>query len=84
MKGFGEGLLDGAVGLVVHPITGLSRGGLGGAVKGLGKGVMGAISKPLSGAVGLLAQTSQGNLTLGLTHRWCENIYMCKYIYIYI
>jgi hypothetical protein len=52
-------VIDGAMGLVAHPIAGLSNGGLTGAVKGLGIGVMGAISKPLSGAVGLLAQTSQ-------------------------
>lgn len=62
LQGFGEGVIDGAMGLVAHPIAGLSDGGLTGAVKGLGIGVMGAISKPLSGAVGLLAQTSQGAL----------------------
>lgn len=52
-------MIDGAMGLVAHPIEGLSAGGLTGAFKGIGIGVMGAISKPLSGAVGLLAQTSQ-------------------------
>ncbi|ELR25704.1 uncharacterized protein ACA1_308240 [Acanthamoeba castellanii str. Neff] len=72
LQGFGEGVIDGAMGLVAHPIAGLSDGGLTGAVKGLGIGVMGAISKPLSGAVGLLAQTSQrwarrGSVGIGCT-----------------
>lgn len=57
------------MGLVAHPIAGLSSGGLTGAVKGLGVGVMGAISKPLSGAVGLLAQTSQVLVALHIAIR---------------
>jgi hypothetical protein len=58
IKQLGTGLRDGLTGTVMKPIDGAKRQGAWGLVKGLGSGVVGIVAKPLSGVLGLVAETS--------------------------
>ena len=57
-------VLGAATGIVTAPITATaSEGwGVGSLLRGVGKGVLGALTKPVSGAVDLVGHTSQGIL----------------------
>lgn len=59
-KGFGYGLWDGLSGLYTQPAKGIEEGGIGGFFSGLGKGIGGAVFKPVAGAVGLPAYAIRG------------------------
>lgn len=49
-------------GVVTQPITGAVNGGWRGLVKGVGVGMLGVITKPMGGAMDLVASTSQSLL----------------------
>lgn len=59
-KGFGLSLWDGVTGLYTQPAKGAEEGGVGGFFMGLGKGIGGAVFKPVAGAVGLPAYAFTG------------------------
>ncbi|KOS23446.1 Sterol 3-beta-glucosyltransferase UGT80B1 [Escovopsis weberi] len=59
-KEFGLGFYDGVAGLVTQPMRGAQRDGVGGLVKGFGKGIGGLIVKPAAGIWGLPAYVMQG------------------------
>jgi len=46
---FGYGLYDGITGLVTQPLQGAQKGGFGGFLKGVGKGIGGIALKPAAG-----------------------------------
>ena len=48
-KELGLGLVDGITGLVMQPMKGAEKGGAGGFVKGVGKGIGGLVAKPAAG-----------------------------------
>lgn len=55
----------GVSGLVTGPVRGARAGGALGAVKGLGKGLVGAVRHPLDGVLALVRTTSQGVANTG-------------------
>jgi hypothetical protein len=57
---FGYGWYDGVTGLVTQPWKGAQKGGAGGFVKGIGKGIGGFIAKPGAALFGILGHTMQG------------------------
>ncbi|PNY29406.1 Sterol 3-beta-glucosyltransferase [Tolypocladium capitatum] len=59
-KELGYGFFDGIAGLVTQPIRGAEKGGAGGLVKGIGKGIGGLIAKPAAGIWGVPAYMMQG------------------------
>lgn len=59
-KEFGYGLFDGIAGLVTQPLKGAEKDGVGGLVKGVGKGIGGLVAKPAAGFWGIPAYTMQG------------------------
>ncbi|CZR55239.1 uncharacterized protein PAC_05126 [Phialocephala subalpina] len=59
-KGFGYGLWDGLSGLYTQPAKGAEEGGVLGFFGGLGKGIGGAVFKPVAGAVGISAYAFKG------------------------
>ncbi|KAK2776240.1 hypothetical protein FQN53_002771 [Emmonsiellopsis sp. PD_33] len=58
-KEFGYGLYDGITGLITQPLRG-RKDGVGGVVKGFGKGIGGLILKPQAGAFALMGYTMSG------------------------
>ncbi len=52
--------MKGLSGIVMDPIKGAKDGGVEGFFKGVGTGLIGAVTKPTSGAVHLAASTLQG------------------------
>ncbi|KAK5992898.1 Sterol 3-beta-glucosyltransferase UGT80B1 [Cladobotryum mycophilum] len=59
-KEFGLGFYDGVSGLVTQPLRGAQKDGVGGLVKGFGKGIGGLIAKPAAGIWGIPAYVMQG------------------------
>lgn len=59
-QGLGYGIWDGLSGLYTQPATGISSNGVAGFFSGLGKGIGGAVFKPVAGAVGLPAYAIKG------------------------
>ncbi|KAI6783136.1 Sterol 3-beta-glucosyltransferase UGT80B1-like protein [Emericellopsis cladophorae] len=59
-KEFGYGLFDGISGLVTQPLKGAEKEGMGGFVKGFGKGIGGIMTKPAAGVWGIPAYTMKG------------------------
>jgi hypothetical protein len=59
-KRLGRGLFEGVTGVVGQPVKGLRKGGAAGALKGLGKGLVGLVIKPAAGFVDMVAYTSEG------------------------
>mmetsp|Transcript_22359 Transcript_22359/g.41901 ORF Transcript_22359/g.41901 Transcript_22359/m.41901 type:complete len:316 (+) Transcript_22359:1-948(+) len=60
--GLGQGVFGAATGIVSQPLSSGSDGswGLSSILKGVGKGLVGVVTKPISGAADLIAQTSDG------------------------
>jgi vacuolar protein sorting-associated protein 13A/C len=50
----------GVAGLIVDPLRGAQKEGVGGFFKGVGKGLLGVVAKPTSGVLGLSTQTLKG------------------------
>ena len=59
-KELGTGLFKGITGVVTAPISGAKREGVGGMIKGLGKGVIGAAVKPGVGIFDMCTRTTEG------------------------
>ncbi|KAL1387049.1 hypothetical protein HDK64DRAFT_309589 [Phyllosticta capitalensis] len=57
---FGQGLYEGFTGLVTEPYKGAKEDGVGGFVKGIGKGMVGIAMKPQAAAFALPAYTMKG------------------------
>ena len=55
-----EGAVAGVEGLISDPIEGIERDGLLGGVAGVGSGVLGLFSRPLSGFLGAASAASEG------------------------
>jgi len=51
---------QGVTGIVTQPVKGFSKGGARGALKGVGKGLVGVVVKPVAGLVDMVAYTSEG------------------------
>jgi hypothetical protein len=60
--GLGQGVVGAATGILSQPIESGAEGGwgLGSVLKGVGKGLVGVVTKPIGGAADLIAQTSGG------------------------
>ena len=73
LGGFGLSLLGAVAGIVDQPIQGIRRASdvreaASGIITGVGKGLLGVVTKPLGGAMELVSQTGQGILQgAGLT-----------------
>ena len=59
-KEFIVGFYDGITGVVTQPYKGAKENGVKGALKGVGKGMVGLVSKPLAGTVDFISCTTQG------------------------
>ncbi|KAI9724946.1 MAG: hypothetical protein M1812_000222 [Candelaria pacifica] len=75
-KSFAYGLYDGFTGFVKQPYDGAKEEGWAGLGKGIGKETSGLLTKPSSGALGLVAYSGQGicKSLHKLTHRRCEKV----------
>lgn len=59
-----NGMFTGMVGIVERPVSGASRSGVWGFVKGTGEGLVGAFLKPVGGVMGFISETSNGLASL--------------------
>ena len=60
VKALGSGLAGGITGVFLQPIKGAKDGGVGGFLKGIGKGAVGLIAKPVSGALEAVSNVTEG------------------------
>ena len=60
LKHMGHGLFHGITGIVSEPIKGAKADGKIGLLKGMGRGLAGAVTKPVSGVLDFAAKTSEG------------------------
>lgn len=60
IQALGEGLVDGASGIVLNPLRGASSGGFLGFLSGVGKGLAGAPVKPVSGLFEAVSHAAEG------------------------
>ncbi|KAL3081088.1 hypothetical protein niasHT_037556 [Heterodera trifolii] len=58
VRGLGTSVVEGVTGIVSKPVEGVKQGGLLGGIKGIGKGMVGAIARPVSGVVDLVTTTA--------------------------
>lgn len=58
LKGFGFGLLGGMTSIVKHTYTGAQSDGFQGFLSGLGKGIVGTVTKPVIGVLDLASETA--------------------------
>eukprot|EP01133_Synstelium_polycarpum_P008353 gene8353-9805_t len=58
--GLGKGIFDGVTGIISEPIKGAQENGGAGFMVGLGKGLLGAVCKPLSGAMDFVSKPIEG------------------------
>lgn len=58
LKGFGFGLLGGVTSIVKHTYVGASQDGIQGFISGLGKGIVGTVTKPVIGVLDLASETA--------------------------
>lgn len=78
LGGFGLSLLGAVAGVVDQPIQGIQRANdvkqaAAGVLTGVGKGLVGVVTKPLGGAMELVSQAGQGLLRgTGLSHMPCR------------
>lgn len=59
IKGFGFGLLGGATGIFKQAYEGATNEGIQGLVSGIGKGIVGAVTKPMVGLLDLTSETAR-------------------------
>ena len=62
VKDFSFGMSSAVTGLFVHPFQSAQSSGFTGFFKGMGKGLIGAVTKPVGGAANLISQTSMAIL----------------------
>lgn len=56
-KGVGQGVYDGVTGVILKPIEGARESGFAGFFKGVGKGLVGGVARPVSGVVDFASGT---------------------------
>eukprot|EP00178_Gracilaria_changii_P005588 TRINITY_DN1932_c0_g1_i1.p1 TRINITY_DN1932_c0_g1~~TRINITY_DN1932_c0_g1_i1.p1 ORF type:complete len:4003 (-),score=421.76 TRINITY_DN1932_c0_g1_i1:2311-14319(-) len=66
---FGHGIASGAAGLIKDPIQGAAEAGPSGFIKGLGKGFIGGVLKPITGALDLIAEPAAGFRNMMVSER---------------
>ncbi|CDF40534.1 unnamed protein product [Chondrus crispus] len=66
---FGHGIASGAAGLIRDPIQGAAEEGPSGFIKGLGKGFIGGMLKPITGALDLIAEPAAGFRSMMVSDR---------------
>jgi vacuolar protein sorting-associated protein 13A/C len=59
-RALGTGVLSGVGGLAMRPLEGAEREGVGGFIKGLGKGIAGFATKPVVGMFDFASNVSEG------------------------
>lgn len=67
---FGHGIASGAAGLLRDPIHGAAEEGASGFIKGLGKGFLGGVLKPITGALDLIAEPAAGFRSMMVSDRY--------------
>ena len=55
-------MLEGIAGIVIEPVKGGKKQGAKGVAKGLGRGIIGIVAKPIAGTVGFFQCTVQGTV----------------------
>eukprot|EP01125_Pyxidicula_operculata_P006945 TRINITY_DN2372_c0_g2_i1.p1 TRINITY_DN2372_c0_g2~~TRINITY_DN2372_c0_g2_i1.p1 ORF type:complete len:3924 (+),score=928.96 TRINITY_DN2372_c0_g2_i1:918-12689(+) len=60
LRDFGVSVVDGVTGVVTEPIKGAMKDGAIGAIKGVGKGLVGVVATPVTGTIDLVMQTAEG------------------------
>lgn len=58
LRGFGMGFFGGVFGIVLQPYYGAQSDGLPGFISGLGKGIVGSVTKPVIGVLDLASETA--------------------------
>uniref|UniRef100_A0A336MDN8 CSON015545 protein n=1 Tax=Culicoides sonorensis TaxID=179676 RepID=A0A336MDN8_CULSO len=58
LKGFGYGILGGMTSIVKHTYNGAQNDGIQGFISGLGKGIVGTVTKPVIGMLDLASETA--------------------------
>lgn len=66
---FGHGIASAAAGLIRDPIQGAAEEGASGFIKGLGKGFIGGVLKPITGALDLIAEPAAGFRSMMVSDR---------------
>lgn len=66
---FGHGIASGAAGLIKDPLQGAAEEGPTGFIKGLGKGFIGSVLKPITGALDLIAEPAAGFRSMMVSER---------------
>ncbi|KAI0564765.1 Vacuolar protein sorting-associated protein [Gracilaria domingensis] len=66
---FGHGIASGAAGLIKDPIQGAAEEGPSGFIKGLGKGFIGGVLKPITGALDLISEPAAGFRSMMVSER---------------
>ena len=80
LMSFTQSIAGGITGVVSNPSRGLREDGAWGFMKGVGTGILGAFTKPISGALDLVAHTSRGIAqTTGPRTKKIERRYCLKY-----
>lgn len=60
LEALGEGILDGVTGVLEQPLRGALDGGALGFARGVGRGLVGAVAKPMAGLAGLASKATEG------------------------
>lgn len=55
-----KNVFSAVAGVIVEPVKGAKEGGIKGSARGLGKGLLGLICKPVKGTIDLVTQTTRG------------------------
>lgn len=55
-----EGIIDGVTGVFEQPVRGAIDGGAAGFAQGIGRGLLGVVTKPMSGLAGFASKTAEG------------------------
>ena len=76
IKLLSQGVMNGAIGTIIDPYKGIKEKGMLGLIQGIGSGLIGIVTKPISGALGLVAETS---LSLSSKLKSAEEIKMEQY-----
>lgn len=70
-----EGVVGGVTGIVVQPVKGARENGVKGAAVGVGKGLIGVISRPVAGTIKFFSYTTQGTInTPGQIYRGIKKL----------
>ena len=60
LEALSEGIIDGVTGVFEQPVRGALDGGAAGFARGVGRGLVGAVAKPMSGLAGLASKATEG------------------------